>query len=353
MTSLDFSSRLIAWQRQHGRHHLPWQVRDAYRVWLSEIMLQQTQVATVLPYYSRFVERFPDVHALAAAELNEVLGYWSGLGYYSRARNLHRTAQQVVLEHGGHFPPDPELLQQLPGIGRSTAAAIAAFAFGVRAAILDGNVKRVLARHAGIDGYPGEARIMKQLWQEAQQRLPAADIEAYTQGLMDLGSQVCLRRRPLCAQCPLAVDCQAHLQGRQEQWPAPRPRKTLPQRSCRVIIVLDEERVLLQTRNLPGVWQGLSSLPEGEAERSGEDIARALGLQAQLVEDLPALEHVFSHYRLTLHPSVLRLQAVTGVQDGSLHWLSRRHLAQAALPAPVRRLLEQLPGQGIPAAPVV
>ncbi|MGE5622963.1 MAG: A/G-specific adenine glycosylase, partial [Bacillota bacterium] len=205
-----FSAQVIRWQKQHGRHALPWQnTRDAYRIWLSEIMLQQTQVAAVIPYYQRFLERFPDVFVLAAAPAEEVMAYWSGLGYYSRARNLHRCAQRVVSEYGGVFPSDPVLLADLPGIGRSTAAAIAAFAYGARAAILDGNVKRVFCRVFGVDGFPGTKPVEDKLWRRAIALLPQDDIEAYTQGLMDLGATVCTRSSPSCEACPLAQRCVA------------------------------------------------------------------------------------------------------------------------------------------------
>jgi A/G-specific adenine glycosylase len=224
-----FAERVIAWQRRYGRHDLPWQnTRDAYRVWLSEIMLQQTQVSAVIPYYQRFVVAFPDLRTLAAAPLERVLELWSGLGYYSRARNLHRCAQQVVADHGGDFPADPERVAQLPGIGRSTAAAICAFAFGARTAILEGNVKRVLARHAGIDGYPGERLVENRLWDIATTRLPAATIEAYTQGMMDLGATICVRSRPACALCPVSEDCVALATHRVDSLPAPRPKEGGP-----------------------------------------------------------------------------------------------------------------------------
>ncbi len=206
----SFSARLLAWHRHHGRHDLPWQgTRDAYRIWVAEIMLQQTQVAAVIPYYRRFLQRFPDIAALAGAPQDEVLRLWSGLGYYSRARNLQRTAQLVQEHHGGGFPRALDKIEALPGIGRSTAAAIAAFAYGTRAAILDGNVKRVLARHFAVAGFPGEKRVENRLWQLAEQLLPARAIGRYTQAIMDLGATLCTRGQPRCADCPLAQSCQA------------------------------------------------------------------------------------------------------------------------------------------------
>ncbi|HET9762650.1 MAG TPA: A/G-specific adenine glycosylase, partial [Casimicrobiaceae bacterium] len=228
--SQPFASRLIAWQLEHGRRDLPWQgSRDPYRIWISEIMLQQTQVATVIPYYERFLAAFPDVASLAAAPVERVLEHWSGLGYYRRAHLAHRAARAIVAEHGGGFPREVETIAALPGIGRSTAAAIAAFAYGTLAAILDGNVKRVLARHAGIDGFPGEARVESALWRRAESLLPGHGIETYTQALMDLGATLCLRRRPRCEACPVATDCVARNEGRIESLPMPRPKKTLPQ----------------------------------------------------------------------------------------------------------------------------
>ncbi|MFP4905238.1 A/G-specific adenine glycosylase, partial [Paraburkholderia sp. BR14261] len=231
-----FAPRLIAWQREHGRHDLPWQnTRDPYRIWLSEIMLQQTQVSTVIPYYTRFLERFPTVEALAAAPDDDVMALWAGLGYYSRARNLHRCAQVVADTHGGKFPQTVEALAELPGIGRSTAAAIASFAFGARETILDGNVKRVLARVFGVEGFPGEKRVENAMWTLAETLVPGpeasdADVSAYTQGLMDLGATLCGRGKPDCARCPFAQDCVANTTGRQRELPAARPKKAVPTR---------------------------------------------------------------------------------------------------------------------------
>jgi len=259
----DFARRVIDWQRSHGRSDLPWQgTRDPYAIWLSEIMLQQTQVATVVPYYLRFRARFPDLGSLAAADEDAVLRLWSGLGYYSRARNLHRAAQAVVTQHAGAFPRELADIEALPGIGRSTAAAIAGFAFGARAAILDGNVKRVLARHFAIEGFPGERAVEQRLWQLAESLLPAKDIEPYIQGLMDLGATVCTTRAPQCARCPVRASCAALAQNRVAELPAPRPRRVVPHRRTAMLVLRREGDVLLQKRPAVGVWSRLWCFPE-------------------------------------------------------------------------------------------
>src|SRR5206468_6743411 len=259
----SFAARVIAWHRRHGRHDLPWQrTRDPYRIWLSEVMLQQTQVATVIPYYERFLARFPDVESLAGAELDDVLALWSGLGYYSRARNLHAAAQVLVESRRGRFPRTREGLGLLPGLGRSTAAAIAVFAFGEREAILDGNVKRVLARHFAVRGNPGEKRVENRLWKLAEAQVPEKDVERYTQALMDLGAGVCTRARPACARCPLEASCEARSQGKVEAYPRPRPRRLVPLKKTAMLLLLREGEVLLEKRPPAGLWGGLWCLPE-------------------------------------------------------------------------------------------
>lgn len=341
----SFAQRLIAWQRSHGRHDLPWQrTRDAYRIWLSEIMLQQTQVSTVLGYYERFLARFPTVEALAAADVDEVMAVWSGLGYYSRARNLHACAQRVVAEHEGRFPIDPTVLAQLPGIGRSTAAAITVFAYGTRAAILDGNVKRVLARHGGIDGWTSTPAVERTLWALAEQRLPDRDLEAYTQGLMDLGATCCTRSQPTCLMCPVAVDCTARREGRTDELPSPRPKRVLPERQCWVLVIRRGCDVLVEKRPAPGIWGGLWSLPQYEtleaAERAAEQWA-SYDLDAA-PECMPERRHVFTHFALRFTPCLV----VTRRDDtpaGSM-WLSGAALAEAGLPAPIKRLLMDVCG---------
>ncbi|MCL6485865.1 MAG: A/G-specific adenine glycosylase, partial [Janthinobacterium lividum] len=258
-----FSNTVIAWQKQHGRHALPWQnTRDAYLIWLSEIMLQQTQVTAVLGYYARFLERFPTLRDLAAAPVEDVMAQWSGLGYYTRARNLHKCAQRVVAEYDGIFPSDPALLADLPGIGRSTAAAISAFSSGTRAAIMDGNVKRVFARTFGIDAYPGEKRVEDAMWRRAEALLPETGIEAYTQGLMDFGATLCTRSSPDCGRCPLQPRCVAYATGRTKDLPVRKPKKTSPEKHAVMLAIIDDGQVLLEQRPGSGIWGGLLSLPE-------------------------------------------------------------------------------------------
>jgi A/G-specific adenine glycosylase len=346
-----FSQAVIDWQRAHGRHTLPWQnTRDAYRVWLSEIMLQQTQVAAVLGYYARFLERFPTVQALAAGPIEDVMACWSGLGYYTRARNLHACAVRVVNEYGGSFPADPALLADLPGIGRSTAAAITAFSNGTRAAILDGNVKRVFARVFGVEGYPGEKRIEEGLWRRAEALLPSEGIEAYTQGLMDLGATLCTRSRPDCGRCPLQARCVAYATGRTEELPVRKPKKTNPEKRADMLVVMHDGAVLLEQRPGTGIWGGLLSLPEVgghvgiEAAHDG-GIALAAHVQAlgtvEEVQALLPLVHVFTHYKLHIHPHKVTLSERGATPAGHV-WVGMDAVADAALPAPVKKLLLEL-----------
>jgi len=339
-----FAGRVVRWQQAHGRNTLPWQAtRDPYRVWLSEIMLQQTQVATVLDYYERFLQRFGDVRALAAAELDEVLGLWSGLGYYSRARNLHRCAQEVVARHGGNFPRSAELLQTLPGIGRSTAAAIASFCFGERAAILDGNVRRVLTRVLGFDADLALAANERALWAHAEALLPAGGVREamprYTQGLMDLGATVCLSRNPSCLLCPVREVCAAQRQGDPERYPV-RTRKI--KRSSQSLWLLlaraGDCSAWLQKRPDTGIWGGLHCVPVFDSYQQLEaTVAQTAQPRAQLEEDAPFL-HVLTHRDLHLHPVRTNLPrtGVTGL-DGA--WFSAAQWTRLGLPSPVRRLL--------------
>lgn len=340
-----FAPAVVRWQRQSGRHDLPWQgTRDPYRVWLSEVMLQQTQVATVLRYFGRFVERFPDVHALAAAPLDEVLAAWSGLGYYSRARNLWRCAQAVVQQHGGRFPGNAAQLAELPGIGRSTAAAIAAFCYAERAAILDGNVKRVLARAFGFGADLARPAEVSRLWELADSILPRRGIEAYTQGLMDLGATVCTLRLPRCAACPLARGCVAYLDGE----PARCPRRTRVARRGRRdslwLWLAHGDRVWLVRRPDQGVWAGLWCLPLLDERAALDALADGWPGTAEVLEPI---EHALTHFDWVLRPvrwtlptrlSRARLEAVEA-RLPSGRWCTLAESAALGLPAPLRRLL--------------
>ncbi|HSH07993.1 MAG TPA: A/G-specific adenine glycosylase [Burkholderiales bacterium] len=340
-----FSRTLVAWQRRAGRHDLPWQgTRDAYRIWLSEIMLQQTQVAAVIPYYERFVARYPDVHSLARATQHDVLRLWSGLGYYARARNLHRAARVVVREYGGRFPDTVDGLAALPGVGRSTAGAIAAFAFGRRAAILDGNVKRLLARCFGVDGYPGAPRVAAQLWSLAESLLPRRAIETYTQALMDLGATLCTRARPQCVRCPLKAQCVALREARVHRLPAPRPKKRLPLRRETWLVALHDGRVLLERRPAQGLWGGLWAFPRLDRRGSAADaVQRELGTAAAQIVRGAAFEHGFTHFRLRVQPLECTLAAPAPARRSPRwRWMPIARARRTAQPAPVARLLQAL-----------
>ena len=341
----SFADRIITWQKQHGRHDLPWQrTNEPYRIWLSEIMLQQTQVATVIPYYERFIERFPDVSALASAPIESVMASWAGLGYYSRARNLHRCAQQIVDTQGGEFPREVYQLVKLPGVGRSTAAAIAALAFGTRAAILDGNVRRVLARHCSIDGYPGRSQVERQFWHCAESLLPANEIEAYTQGLMDLGATVCIRSRPNCAACPVNDTCIARSSQTVAKLPTPRPVRVRPVQARTVLAMQDASgAVLLELRPPSGIWGGLLSLPEFESEATDDavvaEVGSRFGLSISIIQALGEIRHEFTHYTYVMRPRLARVTGTVGVASSSLRAVAVGGLQTTPLPAPVRRLL--------------
>lgn len=334
---------LIAWHARHGRHDLPWQREPTpYRVWVSEIMLQQTQVATVIGYYERFMRRFPDIDSLAAAPLDEVLHLWSGLGYYSRARNLHRSAQRVVGERGGELPGEVAELAQLPGIGRSTAAAIVALAMGRRASILDGNVKRVLARYFAIDGSPADSVTERELWHRAEQCTPQSDFAVYTQAIMDLGATICTRREPLCMQCPLREDCAARRLDRVHQLPTPRARRARPTRRVFMLLAVDTDgQVLLQRRPPQGLWGGLWTPPEFQHQEAATRFCAAtLGAGQLELQTLPGLRHAFTHFELEITPLRARCpRALTVMEGGGTLWYNPREPARIGLPAPIAALL--------------
>lgn len=341
---------LVAWQRLHGRHDLPWQrERTPYRVWVSEIMLQQTQVATVIPYFERFMARFPNVRELADAPIDDVLHLWTGLGYYARARNLHRAAQQIRDQNGGEFPQVFDDVVALPGIGRSTAAAILAISLQQRHAILDGNVKRVLTRVFAVEGSPAARAVEQQLWALAEQCTPQRDVDVYTQAIMDLGASVCARRRPACSLCPLLAQCRAEAQGRQLELPAPRaqgrPRK--PRRSDRCVMLLATDvqgRVLLEQRPAQGIWGGLWSLPQFDDEQAARLAAlRLLRQPAVAAGPMAAVQHAFTHFDLEILPLRAHCSGAAGVADGAAQlWFDPRRPAKVGMPAPVKMLIESI-----------
>ncbi|MGE4073706.1 MAG: A/G-specific adenine glycosylase [Lysobacterales bacterium] len=340
-TETEYATRLLAWFDQHGRHDLPWQhPRTPYRVWLSEVMLQQTQVQTVIPYFQAFLARFPDLPALAAASLDEVLAQWSGLGYYSRARNLHRAAQICALKFQGELPVDFDQLLALPGIGRSTAGAILAQAHGARHAILDGNVRRVLSRYRRVAGDPASSATQATLWQLSESLLPDARLADYTQALMDLGASVCSRTRPTCLLCPLQDDCGAHLTGAVAQFPQARVRRERPLRSCVQLWVQDSQQRLLMKRRAPtGIWAGLWSLLEAETQDAALDALRAAGLRPLRSNALTSLRHEFTHYSLDIQVLTVEVESLA-LTDSETRWIAASEALALGLPQPVRRLIE-------------
>ncbi len=348
---MDFSAALLAWYDRHGRKDLPWQQDPTpYRVWVSEIMLQQTQVTTVIPYYERFMARFPQIGSLAAASLDEVLQHWAGLGYYARARNLHKSAQIIQHDHGGKFPDTREALQALPGIGRSTAAAILALSAHQRHAILDGNVKRVLSRFHAVEGWPGNAGVARRLWELADQHTPRQRVADYTQAIMDLGATVCTRSSPQCRRCPVSAGCQAHARNRIADYPAPRPRRDMPGKHTTMLILSnDQGEVLLEKRPPTGIWGGLWSLPEYPGDKADHQGVSAwcrkeLGCDIEIREQWPAVRHSFTHFHLTITPLLAHSHdAGISVMEGGKHvWYNVAQIHSHATAAPVRRLLAQL-----------
>jgi A/G-specific adenine glycosylase len=344
MTPQQFAPAVLDWYDRHGRKHLPWQQGiTPYRVWVSEIMLQQTQVNTVLDYFDRFMDALPTVEALAAASEDEVLHLWTGLGYYSRARNLHKTAKCIADQHGGLFPRSVEALTELPGIGRSTAGAIASLSMGIRAPILDGNVKRVLARYSAQAGYPGEPKVAARLWALAEELTPRARVNHYTQAMMDLGATLCTRSRPSCLLCPLERSCEAHMLGRETDFPVPKPRKALPQKRTLMPMILNETgEVLLYRRPSTGLWGGLWSLPEVEGPDALDDLARRLGLNLGARQPLPVLTHTFSHFQLAIEPWLIELETQAPiVTEADWLWYNLATPPRLGLAAPVKKLLKR------------
>lgn len=349
MNTTAFAQHVIRWQKQHGRHTLPWQnTQDPYRIWLSEIMLQQTQVATVIPYYERFLARFPTIETLAAASLDTLMPYWAGLGYYARARNLHRCAQRIVTDYQGRFPTDAATLATLPGIGRTTAAAIAAFASNEVTPILDGNVKRILARYFGIDQPINRHQTEQVLWRRAEQILEDAqrplDMAAYTQGLMDLGATVCTRRQPHCAVCPLHDHCHAFKFQQQAHLPVRTAARKKPRRSRAALILQAGSKLLLQQQPSPGIWGGLWSIPAFDhLDTLTQFVHQHVEVHALKTRHLSIVKHSFTHFNLTIQPVWVLAKAIPQhlpfSQPGKLAWVSKAQLPDQALPAPIRRLL--------------
>jgi len=341
MTS--FASRLVEWQSVHGRHDLPWQGRDAYRVWLSEIMLQQTQVATVIPYFQRFITSFPHIAALAAATEDQVLAHWSGLGYYARGRNLHKAARIIVAKFDGKFPQKYEDILELPGIGRSTAAAVCALAFHQRRAILDGNVKRVLARYCGVEGWAGEKKVEARLWQQAEALLPTDEVATYTQALMDMGAIICTRSKPKCVLCPVQSDCVALQTERISQLPTPRPKKSVPERRAVFLLLMHGNDILLEKRPSSGIWGGLWCPPQFNDEVAAKEWFLRIGMDASEGVRLETFTHTFTHFKLHITPLTIQLarKSLQVAQAGSV-WLDLEEALGAAIPTPVRAMLEKV-----------
>lgn len=343
----NFATRLLAWSDRHGRKDLPWHRRgDPYAVWIAEIMLQQTQVTTVIPYFERFVQHFPDIEYLANADLDEVLHLWTGLGYYARARNLHTAAKRILACHGGRFPQDFDSVLALPGIGRSTAGAILAFAFGQCHPILDGNVKRVITRYFRIEGRPGQRAVEKRLWALARQLTPALQAAEYNQAIMDLGATLCRRNRPHCAACPQARHCAAHRHGDEAAYPTPRPRKKLPEKAVAMVMIRNKRHeILLEQRPPTGIWGSLWSLPECNRHANVRDwCQKRLGIEIAPEQPWSTVRHTFSHFRLNITPVPARLVGSAGrlMENHATVWYNPLFPDSRGLAAPVKRLLEQM-----------
>lgn len=339
-----FHQQVLSWYDQQGRHMLPWKKSiNAYRVWVSEIMLQQTQVSTVIPYFKRFIKAFPHVKALAQAPLDEVLHLWAGLGYYARGRNLHKTAQIIQEKYQGKFPDTVELLMELPGIGRSTAGAIVAQAFNLHAPICDGNVKRVLSRLHCISGWPGQKEVEAILWELANHYTPFQRVADYTQAMMDIGATLCTRSQPNCSQCPLTLHCKAYAENKQPIYPQKKPQKTLPSRKIMMLCLLNvNKKILLQQRPQKGIWGGLWSLPEFEDKKTLKTFIKQYGdLNNLSLKPLPEIQHTFTHFHLTITPWQAKIiPSRASIQIENLHWIDAKTLKKLGIPAPVKKLLQ-------------
>ena len=343
-----FAKSILDWYEAYGRKELPWQQnKTAYSVWLSEIMLQQTQVATVIPYYQRFIERFPTVSDLAAAPQDEVLHYWTGLGYYARARNLHKAAQTVVERYQGEFPQDLTAMNELPGIGRSTAAAVLSSVYKLPHAILDGNVKRTLARYYAVDGWPGQKKVEEQLWHYAELNTPKTDVDKYNQAMMDMGAMICTRSKPKCSLCPISAGCQALTQGNPQDYPGKKPKKEKPVKEAWFVMLHHNDEVWLEQRPQVGIWGGLYSFPEHKNAQVGDVLTR-LGIKDSEIKQqqtLIAFRHTFSHYHLDITPILIELSTKPDMimEANKGLWYNLQQPEQIGLAAPVKQLLASLP----------
>lgn len=337
----EFQTAVLAWFDREGRKNLPWQAEATpYRVWVSEIMLQQTQVATVIPFFLRFIERFPDLKALALSPVDEVMGHWAGLGYYARARNLHSAAQTVLRDHAGELPDNLAALAGLPGIGRSTAGAILSLASGVREPILDGNVKRVLSRYAAIEGWPGDPKTARTLWRISEDLTPFDRVADYTQAMMDLGATLCTRNNPDCGRCPLQQGCAALRMGLVKELPTPRPKKNIPQRRSLMLVLHDGSGSFYMEKRPPsGIWGGLWSFPQFDCRDDADNWCQTRKIYTAL-ESLPERRHTFSHYHLDYTPLVGRVAPSLGIAEAGSGWMKPVDISP--FPAPVRRLMIEL-----------
>lgn len=349
LTAQQFQKRILHWFKKSGRKHLPWQQTNSpYPIWLSEIMLQQTQVATVIPYFQRFIQHFPSLSALAKADIDEVITLWSGLGYYARARNLHRCAQIIEKEYLGEFPQNLKLLQALPGIGRSTAGALLALGFSQPASILDGNVKRVLARFHAISGWPALSKVNKKLWALAEHYTPLnKHVSHYTQAMMDLGALICTRKQPKCPECPLQSHCLAYIGNNTENYPSPKPPKKLPCRAINMLILVNKQQeILLEKRPPMGIWGGLWSLPECSLSENVKNFCKK-NYHCEIEKPIKKnglLKHTFSHFQLEINPVVLQVKCWHPplMESDRIVWYNMQQLASKGLAAPVKKLLSHI-----------
>lgn len=350
MQNSQFSQVLIVWGRDHGRTGLPWQIKPTpYRVWVSEIMLQQTQVTTVIPYYERFMQRFPDVHALAKADQDEVMHHWSGLGYYARGRNLHKAASVIVEQYSGQFPGSFDDILALPGIGRSTAGAILSLAMGERYPILDGNAKRVFARYFAVEGWPGKPSIQKVLWQWADACLPDQEVGFYHQSLMDIGATLCSRKKPRCSDCPLVDDCLAYASGEPDRYPASKPKKIKPVKQVTMLILHNGRgELLLEARPPSGIWGGLWGLPEFQSIEEAKACAiQQSNSDGSRVSCWPVRRHTFTHFHLDIQPVAVECESLTDcvMETNRRVWYNTHSPEPLGLAAPVKQMIEVLQSQ--------